>query len=1260
MGPFSLQIVMLLATCLTTENRRVLFAGNKWENITGKTECDECDHEFIGIEDVFENVEMNSTIKICSNEIILETVISIADVRDLSILGYGATIKCSGNASSGFQLTNASNFIISDLIICGCAHLVKVVRDDNLNLKSSLSIVGSLNIELYQVRITSGPETGLAIINTECNVTIANSSFENNGHSKSRGGNGIYVELSTYLNLLQNNTSQCFYTNYILANTTIAGNTAHTRLDDTISGFSRFDKGGGLCVLIRGKNNVVFKILNCSVYNNTAYRLGGGVYIVFHGSALNSAYVIEGSNLTENKALHGGGLYSGYLHVRSPNFAVPQNCSYFLKKVLFKDNTALFGGGISFYSTKTKVKDADAQVNLANCTWDHNEGQFGSALAVLPNAWNIYTEGYLPTLTFNNTMVKENIVKRHSLDENNQHVIRQYLEGAGAFYCSFHTFLFNNKTTFIHNNGSSLYMETCIARFRKNSIVLFSRNEGYRGGAIFLLGSILYLHDNTTATFDSNRAYEAGGAIFYNTIAIHTYDYSKTCFIDYSQDETFHTVKDRNIFVHFRNNQARDGEQEFGLGHSIFTSSLKSCYDRYVFLIKGSAPFFDGIGTFSFSPVGRPMEISTTVNHSAILYRKNQSDFIPVQSGREETILIEDRDDLNQTAQASYYVSVLNHENSSSVILDEAYRHISRNQLLIYGKSHDTATVILSTRESRHKTLVFNIKIKVCPPGFVEQDNISILSHAQCVCSAETQVRYIGINKCKNHKFKAIQSDGYWVGYESNTEENENTLLTGYCPFGFCAHKNNQLLPSSADKNVLSEAVCVKYRKGILCGECKQGLSIHYHSLHLECKSSKYCSLGWLFYILAEVLPVTVIFTIVVVFNIPFTSGLLNGFIFYCQVVVLFPVTANNLIPLHSYVMMLNRLYHFIYLTFNLKPLVLSELSFCVIKNGSALDIISLSYFTLIFSFILLIVLLVVLNKCKSCNLSPLRRHIRFHFVERSTIHGLTAFLILCYAQCGRTSILLLRSVKLYGKGPQLFKTVLYYNGELEWMSLKHLHYAIPAIIIVILVILLPPITLLMYPLHFRVLAILKVGELKIIKLAFKPIDNLKPFLDSFQGSFKDEYRFFAGLYFIYRLIILLIVTLFKLEDIYFLLEVLIILMILLHTICQPYKIGIHNKIDTLLFINLAIINTITLYNFTNVNSDLLNEKAAMITSVIQSHLIILPLIVIMCYLIAKSPCVKKMWNRKKLAEEMELSHSITCRDDDDNSIHGYYSKELK
>uniref|UniRef100_A0A1X7SJR3 Uncharacterized protein n=1 Tax=Amphimedon queenslandica TaxID=400682 RepID=A0A1X7SJR3_AMPQE len=89
---------------------------------------------------------------------------------------------------------------------------------------------------------------------------------------------------------------------------------------------------------------------------------------------------------------------------------------------------------------------------------------------------------------------------------------------------------------------------------------------------------------------------------------------------------------------------------------------------------------------------------------------------------------------------------------------------------------------------------------------------------------------------------------------------------------------------------------------------------------------------------------------------------------------------------------------------------------------------------------------------------------------------------------------------------------------------------------------------------------------------------KLKPLLDSFQGPFKDQYRFFAGLYFFYRFIVLsMLVIASSIHHYYFLLALALVVFIVIQAMAQPFQEKSHNICALLVFTNMAFINGFTM-----------------------------------------------------------------------------------
>ena len=228
--------------------------------------------------------------------------------------------------------------------------------------------------------------------------------------------------------------------------------------------------------------------------------------------------------------------------------------------------------------------------------------------------------------------------------------------------------------------------------------------------------------------------------------------------------------------------------------------------------------------------------------------------------------------------------------------------------------------------------------------------------------------------------------------------------------------------------------------------------------------------------------------------------------------------------------------------------------------------------------------------------------------VRGSITHGLTTFLLLCYSRFTQVSLMILIPGTIYSKGGTITRQVVFYNGEVDFLSKTHLFYAVPAVIVSVALFLLP-LLLTLYPACYKVFSALGISESKLLRIFCKliSIENLKPILDSFQGCFKDRFRFFAGLYFFYRLFaVITFAYTSNLRVFYMIVEMQLVLMLMVHALVQPYKKRWHNALDTMLFAILALINALTTFNFGRSFSHNTNKDVSIVSS-IQAFLICLP-----------------------------------------------------
>ena len=122
----------------------------------------------------------------------------------------------------------------------------------------------------------------------------------------------------------------------------------------------------------------------------------------------------------------------------------------------------------------------------------------------------------------------------------------------------------------------------------------------------------------------------------------------------------------------------------------------------------------------------------------------------------------------------------------------------------------------------------------------------------------------------------------------ATNSRHENDYYIGNCPFIHPTNNTNRWyseMPSNASQ--LDEVMCGPYnRRGLLCGECKEGYGPAVYSFNWKCAN---CSSLWsgyaiTIYLFLQFVPPTLIFICLVVFRFNITSGPLVGYVLFCQI----------------------------------------------------------------------------------------------------------------------------------------------------------------------------------------------------------------------------------------------------------------------------------------------------------------------------------------------------------------------------------------
>ena len=179
--------------------------------------------------------------------------------------------------------------------------------------------------------------------------------------------------------------------------------------------------------------------------------------------------------------------------------------------------------------------------------------------------------------------------------------------------------------------------------------------------------------------------------------------------------------------------------------------------------------------------------------------------------------------------------------------------------------------------------------------------------------------------------------------------------------------------------------------------------------------------------------------------------------------------------------------------------------------------------------------------------------------LKGSVINAFVTFLLLSYSKICSISFSLMQSVKVSDICDYHSYRV-YYDMSYERLSKHHLHYVIPASIVVIVLVCLPALFVLFYQnkVFQKCLSFCKVKYVLIHELA-----------NICQGCFKNgtspgtrDYRWFAGLYLLLRIVIIAVIGQQYYPGPLFSIVVPCIMAVLV-AILRPYRIDFYNKLDS-------------------------------------------------------------------------------------------------
>ena len=1136
-------------------------------------------------------------IKFVSNrEVVLQgdhyisCTLTVSDVNGLTIRGSDvtkSTIYCrppnsSNDTGSGLVFESLSNLSVFNVIFEGCGTLQysTTLRDGvNVRYRSAVYILNCTNIHFSQSTFFKSVGRGLSLHDVGGRIDITNCNLSNNMVPEEEkmylfGGGGLYIEFTYctpgYPNCNYKNNTHNKKNSYTIKGCVFEGNRAtnkeviaqiHTVQFRLLAGSdgNNAGQGSGIHATFKGtSSHNSIAILNSLFYNNSA-QYGGGIDAIFQDDAVNNTIYLSGCTFTNNHAQErgGGALQLGYVvtHNVAHNDITVQDTE-------FVNNSAGWGGAVGFFSSRSKM-DVENKLNFINCTWIGNSASVGAALSLAPSAWDSIFVGVVPTpLLYNCSFINNHVVDtaeflKSTSDGTSQHVLESGVLNIESFEIEF-----SNFVSFSGSKGSAVFATAAEINVLENTLVYFINNTATYGGAMALLGfSVLELYSNSQVIFDSNSASERGGAIYATSPHQNEFIFSHKCFISHP---SIIDPDKWDTLLNFTNNIAK-------YGYAIYADSLLPC-----------AKLMGGIETnISAALRWKALEFIPDVETYTIATSPATVNFtLPLEIAPGERVNIRpmSMDDLNQTIPIAYQVFVnfsSGEANTNSYISDDGYLYVS-------GKPGTEFTLTVQTQSTRHVSSSQTSRLRNCPLGFILENDV-------CVCSAHISNRHlVGVPACNTSNFRAFLRIGYWIGCTDT-----DRIATSYCPLGYCNYQSDSAgqriqIPKSCELQSGTK-LCVQHRRGQLCGECEEGYTVFYHSENFKCEQCPYGAFGLLIYLVAELLPLILLFAVVMVMKLKMTSELMQSLLLFAQTVTLINHTPSS-VKMSETSQIFIKIHTILFGFLNLDFLRLDELSFCLWSGATVLHNLVFRYVTTLFT-ILLLGIFILTNKHNLFEAKIVRIVCcekvrnwagRNKLFKNSIVHGISTFLMLCYTQYTVTTFQILSRLTLYGEGEVRLRSVVHLQGSVDYFGNEHLPYAIPAVLVLLFLSVPPPLLLVSYPLLWRIKAKFKcagkTAEIENDRTVW-PIRKFLPLIDSFQGIFRDNCRMFAGLLFLWRVILTAIFA-FSSNNFFLLTEIALLCFFAIHAVARPYKRQLHNTIDVVMLANMSIINALTWYIF--------------------------------------------------------------------------------
>lgn len=877
---------------------------------------------------------------------------------------------------------------------------------------------------------------------------------------------------------------------------------------------SYFDNTSGVCINTNTVNNVPLNsisITNCIFKHSLMMQIGGNDNAILNNSTFMEATVqCICPDTTMAKVSMNSIISLGY------------SASLFTNCILDFEGMSAVNSYLNFeycnmtsHSTTNGIFLDSSNISMIGCT--SNDTSIMTYNSVSEISYSNFTNTAVSTNTSTLTMGDSNFNYCNVLATDSS----IFIHGVNVF-----------SGNIVQPRPAIMLTSSSVLRVASKSNITFKENYALLGGALYLdSSSILIIAMPTRIHFINNTAFLKGGAIF-----VENTPQSKQSYCFFQINSTIALTK--SLF--FEGNSAQKA------GSVLYGGNIDGCilncdglpepYQNRCQQIdyNTSGAVFDVITSSEIQKTQTNVSNISSDPCTAILCGNNTNTTFSIYRGQSLMIPVETVGQRNGTCPTG--LSIYDTEHNSMLNILQTTESCTSVNVSIYSSPYIvTNQVSIQPQPSCTSTKTIRVSVQYkqgCPPGFTCTGGQSCTSPCVCVPLLTSK----GI-ECNLDKETFLINSQVWIG---NLPHSVIAYCTT-CPFDYCSTDR----PASVGLNDIQSQnlQCSHNRGNVLCGKCTDGLSVT-----LGTSNCRQCPNYWIALVLVFAIMGIALLVFLFITNLTVSSGTLNGLVFYANIIrindsIFFP--DSGLQSNSNFAHFLQIFIAWTNIDFGIET--------CFYHN---MDNYAKAWLQFVFPtyILMLVVVFIVMGRYFSI-VSNVCRH--------NAVPVLATLFYLSYAKMIQTAIIIFSPSKLE-LSDSTTMWVWQYDGNIEYGDARHAPLLVFGLIVAVVFIIPYTGLILLSPClqslsHWRF---------------FGWVNKLKPFLDCYQASFKDKYRYWIGVLLVIR--IGLYVAFILIPDSYTRLGV-IIVVVMLYTIgvcaLSVYKDWSLQMLEVLFLLNLTFLS---------------------------------------------------------------------------------------